>query len=412
MSMAEITFRQGPVHAEIVLPASKSISNRALIIRAIGGFDSAIYRIAESADTKQLNAILSQPLQESISAGEGGTTSRFLLAYLAAISGMHKLTVSGTMKNRPVGTLVTALSDLGAIIKYEERDGFFPVTIQGGNLSGNRVTIPGEISSQFVSALMMIGPVLKGGLQIQISGELVSQPYIAMTKSIMQFFGAHVEWNNNEINIPEGKYSAQELTVEADWSAASYWYEIAALSDEASIRLKGLTQKSLQGDSMIASMMEEFGVQTEFEDDGVLITKTKGSSVTSYFEADFSGCPDLAPAIAVTCSALGVKADLHGLKNFRLKESDRASALQRELYRFGVKTDFCGGSKFKVYDGHRLVAGKRPVNTYGDHRIAMAMAPLAMSLSMINISEPNVVSKSYPLFYKDLAACGFDVRIE
>jgi 3-phosphoshikimate 1-carboxyvinyltransferase len=202
--------------------------------------------------------------------------------------------------------------------------------------------------------------------------------------------------------------------IEADWSAASYWYEIAALSDEATIRLIGLKPESLQGDHAISAMMEQFGVRTVFDDAGAVLVKLPETKVTDYFSADFSGCPDLAPAVAATCGALGITADLHGLKNFRLKESDRASALQRELYKFGVKSDFCGGSKFKVYGGNPLRPAVRPVNTYGDHRMAMALAPLAIKTGFIGIGNPGVVSKSYPTFFDDLKNAGFSVvtRVE
>jgi 3-phosphoshikimate 1-carboxyvinyltransferase len=270
--------------------------------------------------------------------------------------------------------------------------------------------IDGTISSQFISALMMIGPYIKGGLTITIEGEMVSLPYILMTKSMMEFFGGVVTISDNQIIIREGNYEPKDISIEPDWSAASYWYEIAALSETSEILLKGLSQESLQGDSVISEISEMLGVQTQFTEIGARLSKQKNFVPPDYFSYDFSGCPDIAPAIACTCAGLNLTADLHGLKNFRLKESDRASAIQRELYNFNVKTDFCGGSKFKLFAGRGIRNSGYPVKTYNDHRLAMSFAPLALMTEYVLIENPEVVKKSYPDYFNDLISAGFSVE--
>ncbi|HMT30003.1 MAG TPA: 3-phosphoshikimate 1-carboxyvinyltransferase, partial [Bacteroidia bacterium] len=317
------------------------------------------------------------------------------------------ITASESLKKRPVSELIDALRSLGANIEYTESDGKLPVKIFPSKLTGNSVSISGEISSQFISAMMLIGPYISGGLKIEMTGEILSLPYILMTKSVMEYFGAVVDFNENIIFVHEGTYVAKEITIEPDWSAASYWYEIAALSDSSEIVLHGLKPTSLQGDSAIVKMMEKLGVHTEFNSEGALLTKKNNFKVPEYFSDDFSGCPDLGPAVANTCAGLNITADLLGLKNFRLKESDRAAALQRELYNMNVKTDFCGGSKFKVYSGTGIRKYSMPVKTYHDHRIAMAFAPLALKAATVFIEDPEVVKKSYPHFFEDLVRVGF-----
>jgi 3-phosphoshikimate 1-carboxyvinyltransferase len=294
---------------------------------------------------------------------------------------------------------------LGANISYLEAEGMFPVKIEPAALTGNLVSIDGSVSSQFISALMMIGPCINGGLQIEITSEILSLPYIEMTKSVMEYFGAHVKITGNIITIIQGKYKGRDITIEPDWSAASYWYEIVAIQEGARVLLKGLFPESLQGDAKILNMMTSLGVMSTFTDDGVVLLSQDIHD--DYFTDDFSGCPDLAPAIAAVCAAKNITADLKGLKNFRLKESDRAAALQRELYRLRVKTDFCGGSKFKIYKGDGMRKTIASLNTYNDHRMAMCFAPLAIPTDTVAIENPEVVNKSYPAFWDDLSAAGF-----
>lgn len=395
----------------ISLPASKSISNRALIIRAIGNLSSEIYNLSDAGDTVTLHKILDN-LTTEIDAGEGGTTLRFLLAMLSVKPGEFVIDAAPSLASRPVSELVEALRFLGAPITYLKEEGKLPLRITGGMLTGNKVQIRGDISSQFISALMMIGPVIRGGLTITVTGEVLSLPYIHMTRSVMEHYGARVDFDGSVITVHEGNYIPSDLVIEPDWSAASFWYECAALASECELLLMGLKEKSLQGDSVIAVLMKQLGVETEFTSDGALVRSSKNRKVTDYFFMDFSACPDLGPPVAAACGGLNMTADLAGLKNFRLKESDRAVAMQRELYNMRVKTDFCGGSKFKVYSGSGMKLWPRLVQTYRDHRIAMAFAPLSLKTGCVLISEPEVVKKSYPKFWDDLRTAGFQVQFK
>ncbi len=407
--MTTIFYPGGNARNTVIdLPASKSISNRALIIRAISGHNFPIHNLSEADDTQQLLRVLTENNEET-DAGEGGTTLRFLLAYYCLSGKAITLTAAEPMRKRPIATLVSSLRELGAKIEYIESEGKLPVKIHPGLLNGKKIIIPGDISSQFISAMMLIGPAIKGGLVIEISGEILSLPYILMTKSVMEHFGAEVSFASQVVIIAEGKYTNSEFTIEPDWSAASYWYEILALKG-GEILLNGLTSKSLQGDREIANMMEHLGVTTEFISEGAKLRRKENFQLPEYFTADFTGCPDLGPAVATTCAALNITADLKGLKNFRLKESDRAAALQRELYNMNVKTDFCGGSKFKLYSGTGMRNYTHPIKTYRDHRIAMAFAPLAIKTGSVMLDDSSVVSKSYPNYFDDLVNAGFVVK--
>ncbi len=407
--IAEISVADEHISGTILLPASKSISNRVQIIRAICGIHFEIHNLSAANDSLKLQEILSQNSSE-INAGDGGTTLRFILAYYCLCGREISLTASESLIARPIAPLVDALKELGANIEYLTNDGTLPLLITPSVLKGNLISISGEISSQFVSALMMIGPKINGGLVIEVTGEILSLPYILMTQSVMRDFGAEVQFENNSITIHEGNYQPHDFNVEPDWSAASYWYEIVALSTNAEVLLEGLPQESLQGDARIAAMMEKLGVKTIFSTKGALLTKIQDFILPEYFTDDFSGCPDLAPAVANVCAALNITADLTGLKNFRLKETDRAAAIQRELYNMNVKSDFCGGSKLKIYAGGGIKLWSKLVKTYNDHRIAMAFAPLALKTGMVLIENPEVVKKSYPGFFEDLIKVGMKVR--
>jgi 3-phosphoshikimate 1-carboxyvinyltransferase len=407
--IAEISFSStNTIRSTIHLPASKSIANRALIIHAIGNLNCAVNNLSEAADTIKLQQLLLHP-SAKVHVGDGGTTLRFLLAYYCLKGEEVEINASPSLTKRPVAELVNALREIGGELAYLETEGSLPLKIGKGNLHGGEIFISGEISSQFISAIMMIGPYLPGGIKINITGEMLSLPYILMTKSLMEYYGVTVSFNNTEININEGNYTNSSLTVEPDWSAASYWYQMVALNKNAEVFLPGLLQNSLQGDAVIAEMMLQLGVETQFKVDGVMIRNIKNFKLPDYFTADFSGCPDLGLAVAAVCGALNITADLTGLKNFRLKESDRAAAMQRELYNMGVRTDFCGGSKFKVYTGTGMRLWNKPVKTYHDHRIAMAFAALATKTGTVLIDNFEVVSKSYPHFFDDLKLSGFEV---
>ena len=401
------------VHAVIELNRSKSISNRVQIIHALCNQDVEIKNLSDSDDSQLLKSLLAQDPSEVYDAHHAGTTYRFLCSYLATRAGEQVLTGSSRMKERPIGPLVDALRSLGADIQYLEKEGYPPLSIGNPPEDWNEeVTLPADISSQYVSSLMLVAPTLKKGLKINLKGDLVSRPYLEMTKRIMEYFGSRVSWNNQTIIIDPQPYIARSFNVEADWSAASYYYSIIALSPIGSdIILNGLFRDSLQGDSRIAEIMESFGVETEFQSNGVRIVKARDHA--SFYEYDFIEQPDLAQTVIALCGALGVNGLFSGLKTLRIKETDRIQALQTELGKYGVNISkvpprFARKSLKEYY----MVEGKASGNddasieTYRDHRMAMALAPLAMKFP-IKMNKPGVVSKSYPLFWEHLKLCGF-----
>jgi 3-phosphoshikimate 1-carboxyvinyltransferase len=404
-----ITAPEGPVKCTVNLPSSKSISNRALIIRSLAGGNGHIENLSEAEDTKILSGLLESGASELFT-GDGGTTARFFLAYACAKGIDCTLTGSESLSRRPVAPLVDALRLLGADISYLEGEGGLPVKIKSSSLNGGPITLDGSVSSQFISALMMIGPAI-GGIEILITGEILSQPYIRMTMAVMKHYGVEGKYEENRVIIPAGKYRDCDITIEPDWSAASYWYEIAALRESSEIVLPKLVKNSLQGDARIAEFMEPLDVVTCYDKTGVKLSRNPQYSNPEYYCGEFLDVPDLGPAVAAACAGLNLTADLFGLKNFRLKESDRAAALQRELYHLGVNTDFCGGSKFKLFHGSGLRNYRRPLKTYNDHRIAMALAPLSLVSGSLLIDNPKVTDKSYPGFWSDLQLAGFKVEL-
>ncbi|MFT5165051.1 MAG: 3-phosphoshikimate 1-carboxyvinyltransferase [Saprospiraceae bacterium] len=400
------------IKGNIKLDGSKSISNRALIIKALCEKAFDISYLSTSKDTTTLQALLNSE-EEVLDAGAAGTTFRFMTAYLSLQEGTQILTGSDRMKQRPIGVLVDALRKLGANIEYLENDGYPPLKIYSPDVSThNRIAISANVSSQYISALLMIGPVLPNGIELELATNIVSRPYIEMTLKLMAHFGIQYQWEGNLISVPNQKYQSKAYKVEADWSAASYYYSLAAFSNDLALQLNGLWEGSVQGDAILAEMMMQFGVQSTFNEKGVLLTKTRSASPGS-FEWDFIRCPDIAQTIAVVCAGLGVPGSFTGLETLRIKETDRIAALQNELAK--VKVDFSfqdnksaqSGKDFFGVSGHAKV--QSPVfETYEDHRMAMAFAPLAM-LGAAEIKEPMVVVKSYPKFWEDLETLGFVV---
>jgi 3-phosphoshikimate 1-carboxyvinyltransferase len=405
-----ITAPPGPVTSILKLPASKSISNRVLIIRALCNEKFKIYNLSDADDTRILDAVLNEP-KEVINCGEGGTTLRFLLAYLALKGGTYKLEAGSSLTSRPLKPLLDILQQLGCSFDFHGETGKLPFTIVSAGLrKTGPVDVPGDISSQFVSALMLIGPYLENGISLRITGEVLSFPYIRMTAKVMEHFGVMVDVERDRIHVPSGKYIPANFTVEPDWSAATYWMEIAALRRGSEIFLQDLSFNTIQGDSSIVSVMKEMGVHCSETSGGMRI---EGSGKVSDHKliADLGGSPDTAPALIAAAAGLNMTADFTELKNFRMKESDRAAAFQRELYNFNVNTDFCGGSKFKVYSGSGIKPSSRVVRTYHDHRIAMALAPVSLCAGPVMIDDPEVVSKSYPGFFSDLSQAGFTIEV-
>lgn len=400
------------IKGSIALTTSKSISNRVLIIKALCDDVFNIENLATAKDTVTLNKLLFNNDEQIFDVGHAGTVMRFLTAYLSLKNGEFLITGSERMQQRPVKVLVDALRDLGAKIEYTKNEGYPPLKITGGLISGNSIEIDGGVSSQYISALMLIAPKIKGGLTIQFKNEIISKPYINMTLEIMKDFGADVYWVDETIVVKEGNYKTKDFVVEADWSSASYWYGIAALANEAEINLYGLSKNSLQGDAVVQDIYKNFGVETEFVENGIRLTKSLHHSITSSFYFDFENCPDIAQTVAVTCAALNVETEFTGLKTLRIKETDRIFALKQELTKldFNVEVD---GDDLKIIchpERSRRVDNdwnNISIDTYDDHRMAMAFAPLAL-IAPITINDENVVVKSYPDFWKDIREVGFE----
>ncbi|MFB9864061.1 3-phosphoshikimate 1-carboxyvinyltransferase [Rufibacter immobilis] len=396
----------GALHGEVTLPASKSEANRALIIRALSGKDFPIHNLSDANDTQLLNRLLSMPAGADVSAEDAGTVMRFLTAYYAATG--QKLVLTGTprMCQRPIGVLVDALRQLGAQIEYLGQEGYPPLQMNGFEFSGsNQLTVRSDISSQYISALLMIGPLLPQGLELTLDGKISSEPYIRMTLAQMAYFGVQATFEGQQISVPRQEYVPKEYTVESDWSAASYWYSITSLAQEADLFLPALRQDSLQGDSVLPQLMAPFGVKTEFTPAGVRLTKQPVQEPLD--RIDFYACPDLAQTVAALAAGLGVEVEMTGLESLRIKETDRIAALQFELVKVGAELREIAPDVFKVF------LAKKPedsptIHTYEDHRMAMAFAPLAIKQPLV-IEEPKVVRKSYPRYWDELQKAGFEI---
>jgi len=411
------------LRGRVVLPASKSISNRALLINALSGSTSLPENLSDSDDTQTMLRALANNSSQLIDIGAAGTAMRFLTAYLSVTPGEHIITGTERMKHRPIGILVDALRQLGASIEYEGEEGFPPLRIIGHkNLKGGELTVAGDVSSQYISALLMIAPTLQGGLRLTLTGKIASRPYLEMTISMMRDFGAKVEWTDgNVIEVQPGAYRQRPYKIESDWSAASYWYEMVALTRDANatVDLVGLHHDSIQGDSKVFRMMSELGVETSyyFEPDGTeVIRLSKNQNITCYFSQDFTHQPDLAQTFAVTCAMLDVPFRLVGLGSLRIKETDRIKALVKELGKIVLleerDSELLWDGCYTFDDDIDMLPYEEFVfDTYDDHRMAMALAPICIRTSgQIQINNPQVVSKSYPGFWEDLRKVGFNIK--
>lgn len=398
------------INANILLPSSKSICNRALIIKALSKHEGKIENLSECDDTFVMVRALNE-MTDTIDIMAAGTAMRFLTAYLSVTEGEHIITGTERMRQRPIKILVDALRSLGADIEYTEKEGFPPLKIRGKELNGNSISLPGDISSQYISALMMIGPTLKKGLTLNLTGNIVSKPYINLTIQIMKEFGADAVWTDEHtISISNETYKPTPYYVESDWSAASYWYEMTALSDKARVELPGLFEKSFQGDSKVAELFEQLGVTTEYGDKNVVLSKS--GKVTDRMEYDFVNQPDLAQTFVVTCCMMGIPFRFSGLQSLKIKETDRMAALINEMKKLGYVISESNGSVLS-WNGERCEGETNPaIDTYEDHRMAMAFAPAALKLKDIRINNPQVVSKSYPEFWNDLTKAGFNIMEE
>ena len=386
------------INLSISLPASKSISNRALILNALAYSPYDIQNLSDCDDTRvTVKALDSNDTTFDI--GAAGTAMRFLTAFLAKTVGEWVITGSERMKNRPIKLLVDALTSLGARIEYVEKEGYPPLRIFGSAMMGGEISLNGGVSSQYISALMMIAPYMQNGLKIKLEGNVISVPYIQMTMTMMKEYGVDVTFENNEIDIKPQTYKPIQYKVESDWSAASYWYEILSIAGKGQIFLSGLNQNSSQGDSKVADLFEQLGVKSEYQPEGVLLTST--GNYTERFEYDFVNQPDLAQTFAVTCCVKNIPFVFSGLQSLKIKETDRIAALIDELKKLGyVVVEPAEGQL--AWLGERCdPASTISIATYEDHRMAMAFAPAALVTPLV-IEEPQVVSKSYPSFWNDI----------
>ncbi len=394
------------VRGRLLLPSSKSICNRLLILNALSYSPWPVKNLSDSDDTRVLAAALNSN-SNLFHVGAAGTSMRFLTAFLARIVGEWTVTGSARMKERPIKVLVDALRELGAKIEYTEKEGYPPLKIFGSALQGKTLQLPGDISSQYISALLMIAPVITDGLTLELTGSITSRPYISLTLRLMEQFGIKSQWHGNVITLPEQSYKPIQVTAEADWSAASYWFEIIALSQPgASFVLKGLHRHSLQGDAKVAELFQQLGVTHRFKEDEELEITLNGER-TSCFRYDFTDQPDLAQTFAVTCACLNIPFHFSGLHTLTIKETNRIEALILEAAKLGF-TFTSNGADDLHFDGSRQPKeGTQHIDTWHDHRMAMAFAPAALKVGPIVINDPGVVSKSYPGFWEDLRIAGW-----
>ena len=413
--------------ADIALTASKSVSNRALMLQALCPEKRyAIDNLAVCDDTDHMLQGIADKRRGAplIDIGATGTAMRFLTAYLAIAEGETTITGSERMQQRPIGTLVEALRQLGADITYINKEGYPPLHIRGKQLQGGALEVAADISSQYISALLMIAPCLAQGLTLHLKGNIASRTYIELTLDLMRKYGAVAEWRDEHtISVAHGTYEDIPLTVEADWSAASYWYELAAIAahrgHEVDITLPALSPDSRQGDRVVAQLFEPLGVKTRFINDNGQLTIDNSrrtilpdgnncqlSAVNRQFEWDFTHCPDIAQTLAVTCCLLGIPYTFRGIQSLRIKETDRVAALIAELHKLGYVLR-AEGDEMLVWDGTRCEPQQHPcISTYDDHRMAMAFAPAALCYDGLTIEHPEVVTKSYPTFWEELKKIG------
>ena len=402
----------------VSLPASKSISNRALIIYALSGGRQLPQNLSDCDDTQViLNALRYMP--EEINIKAAGTAMRFLTAYLSVMRGTHVLTGTERMKQRPIGLLVDALRKLGADISYEGKEDYPPLRITGQSIEGGELEIEGNVSSQYTSALLMIGPVLKKGLELKLTGDIISRPYIDLTLWMMREYGADAEWTSADtITVKPKPYVNRDYMIENDWSGASYWYEILALNNdrETQVVLNGLKDGSKQGDSVIKYIFSLLGVKTVFQSKTSgkpqNVTLKRNGRCVPKLEYDFVNSPDLAQTVIVTCAALDIPFHFKGLGTLKIKETDRIEAMKREMRKLGYVLHDVNDCEL-YWDGERCEPSmEEGIDTYNDHRMALSFAPFAMKSGSLIINNPQVVTKSYPHFWKSLRDAGFSIEVK
>ena len=398
------------IEGEIDLPASKSISNRVLLLNALCATPGRLSNLAQCDDTDAVLSALARPDASEVNIGAAGTAMRFLTAYFATREG-REVVIDGTerMRQRPIGVLVDALRQLGADIEYVEAEGYPPLKITGTRLHGGALTVSGSVSSQYITAILLIAPVI-GGITLTIEGEIMSRPYIDMTLALMARYGVKAEWRENVIHVPAGEYTALDFTVEADWSAASYWWAMQAIVPQSRISLKGLEPQSLQGDSHIAELMSQMGVTGNWCGRYLDLRSNGGVGCCCSTFADLSGTPDIAQTLVVMLCLIGRPFRITGLRTLRIKETDRLEALRTELRKFGYVVKVEGDDAISWHFETTAAEASPHICTYHDHRMAMAFAPAAIRFPGLIIDDAQVVSKSYPLFWEHLRQAGFKIE--
>ena len=408
--------------SKVKITGSKSETNRLLLLQALYP-NISLENVSNSDDSEVMESIihnsqLSTSNSQLFNVHHAGTAMRFLTAYFAIQEGKEViLTGSSRMKERPIKILVEALQQLGAEIYYEENEGFPPIKIKGKKLTNNKVSLPANVSSQYISALLLIAPKLENGLELTLQGEITSIPYINMTLALLKEIGVKTSFIENKITVkPLLTINSKLLTIESDWSSASYWYSIVALSEIGTqITLSSYKQNSLQGDSALVEIYNNFGVETIFNNDNsITISKTSNLKLDSSecelakqtLNFELNNCPDIAQTIAVTCFGLGIGCHLTGLHTLKIKETDRLEALKNELTKLGANVSVTNDSL--TLEPSEKINENISIKTYQDHRMAMAFAPLALKVPII-IEEAEVVSKSYPTFWDDLKSVGFTI---
>lgn len=377
-----------------------------MVLKALSGNQSVVSNLSDARDTQLMSRLVNSP-DKVIDVMDAGTTMRFLTAYFA-LTGKNKiLTGTARMKERPIGILVDALRTLGATIDYLEKEGFPPIETKGFvDQKTDSLTIPGNVSSQYISALMMVAPTLPQGLTLHLTGKIGSVPYIQMTAALMEQFGVNSKINldSQTIQIDPAQYSPAQIVVEADWSAISYWYGFTALAEEAEITLPNVSEKSLQGDRVIADIMEWVGVQSNFVNNSLVLAKKNHFDKIIW---DFKDCPDLAQTVLPTCAAKGISGEFTGLESLRIKETDRIVALQNELAKIGATLTEPQTGNWILTPG-KITGRPITIETYHDHRMAMGLAPWATQTDL-RIEDPSVINKSYPGFWEDMKTVGFGI---
>ena len=404
MELLKLNQKSAFTPTTIPLPSSKSESNRVLIIDALTEGQNTIENLAEARDTQTMIRLLqtNPPVYDVLDAG---TTMRFLTAYAAVTNQNKVMTGTARMCQRPIGILVDALREIGAEIHYMNVEGYPPLAVHGlSEQTKSAVKIRGDVSSQYISAMLMIAPILPKGLEIELEGKVGSRTYIEMTLELMAKFGINYTWEKNTIKVENQAYQPTQFMVESDWSGASYWFSLLACADSGQLFLKGLKENSLQGDSKVVEIMSKLGVKSSFKKDGVLLEKIP---VEGLEEFDFTHCPDLAQTVAVTCAIIGQNAKFTGLESLRIKETDRIYALQQELAKFNAELKEIEPEVFQVIPSVTMPHEVK-IHTYDDHRMAMAFMPL-LTKTQVLIEDPDVVNKSYPSFWKHCQLAGIDL---